>query len=167
MHRSIFRQSLKNTVARISLISVLLILLLGALGRSQNVQEGLEVRYFVSPEYPRLARQAMMSGDVVLTVTVDASGKPTDVSVKGPYALLEEGAKATVSKWRFNAVTPHFTRKRHVFIHYSFSGNARDCDPSTIVAADLESLRIIVTVDPLLPFQGDSDSPQKHPDKKQ
>src|SRR5262245_41265246 len=57
----------------------------------------LRVSYFVAPEYPPLARQAMQSGDVVLTVTVDPSGKPTDISIQAPHVLLGESAKRTVS----------------------------------------------------------------------
>ena len=135
--------------------------------RGQTTNDGdLRVTYFVSPEYPRLARQAMQSGDVVLTVTVDASGKPTDVAVQAPHPLLEGPAKETVLKWRFSPVPPPSSRKGHVFFHFSFSGTPRECNPSTVVAADLERRRVIVTVDPLPPFPPDAFQAPETPTKK-
>lgn len=150
MHRKIFKQNLKSIANKLFLFSSFVILAFAVSVQGQ-VEEPLRVSYFISPEYPRLARQAMMSGDVVLTVTVDATGTPKDIVFKAPYPLLGEYAKEAVSKWRFNPVSPPSTRKGFVFIHYSFSGTTRDCDPSTVVAADLENLRVIVTVDPRRP----------------
>jgi TonB family protein len=149
-----FSKNFKSTASRIFLLFTLLILALAVLGLSQD-DGPLRVYYFVSPEFPPLARQAMMSGDVMLTVTVDASGKPTDIAAKAPYGLLGGPAKEIVERWRFNPVAPPSTRRGYVFIHYSFSGTTRDCNPRTIVAADLENLRVIVTVDPRLPFDGE------------
>lgn len=136
-----------------------------ALGQAPN-EGDLRVIYFVSPEYPPLARQAMQSGDVVLTLTVDASGKPTDVAVQTPYPLLGGPAKETVLKWRFAPVPPPSSRKGHVFLHFGFSGTPRECNPSTVVAADLERRRVIVTVDPLPPFGPDAFTPPETPTKK-
>ena len=101
----------------------------------------------------------MQSGDVVLTVTVDPSGKVTDISVQAPHVLLGESAKRTVSQWRFDSIPPPLPRKGYVFLHYGFSGTPRDCNPATVVAADLEARRVIVTVDPRPPFAPDAFSP--------
>lgn len=161
-----FKKSYESTVSRIFFLFALLILVFATLGHSQG-DEALRISYFVAPEYPPLARQAMMSGDVMLTVIVDASGKPSDISVDAPYGLLGGPAKETVAKWRFNPVPPPSTRRGYVFIHYSFSGIARDCNPTTTIAADMEKLRIIVTVDPRLPFEGDSIPAEGNSKKKQ
>ena len=87
---------------------------------------------------------------------MDASGKPTDVAVQAPYALLAGPAKETVLKWRFAPVPLLSSRKGHVFFHFSFSGTPRECNPTTVVAADLEARRVIVTVDPRPPFAPDA-----------
>ena len=166
MLRKSFERLYKVTVT-ISSFFVLGCLILVSSARGQTTNDGdLRVTYFVSPEYPRLARQAMQSGDVVLTVTVDASGKPTDVAVQAPYPLLGGPAKETVLKWRFSPVPPPSSRKGHVFFHFSFSGTPRECNPSTIVAADLEGRRVIVTVDPPPPFAPDAFLAPETPTKK-
>jgi TonB family protein len=154
MRRPIFKKNFRSTASRVFFLSAPLILVLATLGHSQDGE--LRVSYFVSPQYPPLARQAMQSGDVTLTVTVDASGKPTDIAVDAPYTLLGGPAKETVSKWRFVPVPPPSSRKGYVFFHYSFSGTPRECNPSTIVAADLENRRVIITVDPRPPFGPDA-----------
>ena len=159
------RKTLKQHIRAASTVVLLgLIVVLAALGQSTNDGD-LRVTYFVSPEYPRLARQAMQSGDVVLTVTVDASGKPTDVAVQAPHALLAGPAKETVLKWRFAPVPPPSSRKGYVFFHFSFSGTPRECNPSTVVTADLQARRVIVTVDPLPPFAPDAFPAPSNPNK--
>jgi TonB family protein len=165
VHRQIFSQNLRNGVNRLLFVFIVIMMQFGVIGFGQD-DGALRVSYFVSPEYPRLARQAMMSGDVALTVTVDAAGTPKDIVFKAPYALLGEGAKEAVSKWRFNPALPSSTRKGFVFIHYSFSGTPRDCNPSTVVAADLENMRVIVTVDPRPPFDPDAFPATKNPAKR-
>lgn len=165
MFRKTFKWLFRGTLAGSFFVLGSLIVLRAALGQS-TTDGNLRVTYFVSPEYPRLARQAMQSGDVVLTVTVDASGKPTDVAVQAPYPLLAGPAKETVLKWRFAPVPPPSSRKGHVFFHFSFSGTPRECDPSTIVAADLEARRVIVTVDPRPPFAPDAFPVPSNPNKR-
>jgi len=131
-----------------------------------EVGEKPRISYFVSPAYPPLARQAMQSGDVTLTVTVDASGKPTDIVVNTPYPLLGGPTKETVSQWRFAPVPPPSTRKCQVFFHFGFSGTPRECNPNTVVAVDLETPRVIVTVDPRPPFAPDVFVAPTNPAKK-
>lgn len=132
------------------------------LGHSEGgVPEDMRVLYFVAPEYPRVARQLMQSGDVVLTVTVDASGKPTDIVVQAPHVILGESAKEMVPKWRF--APPPSVRKNSVFFHYGFSGTPRECNPSTILTVDLQAPRVTVTVDPLPPFGPDAFPKAKTP----
>lgn len=123
---------------------------------------GLQLKYFTSPQYPRLARQAMQSGDLTVTVTVDPSGKVVEASVNSPHPLLGDGARETVMQWTFEAGST--ARKANIFFHYGFSGTFRECDPVTTVTADLRIPRFIVTVDPLPPFEGDAE-PSK-PKKK-
>jgi TonB family protein len=163
MHRAIFTESFRIIAGRLFIIIPLF--LLAALGQSERgTPEDMKISYFVSPEYPPLARQAMQSGDVVLTVTVDTSGRPTDIDVKAPYVLLGESAKQTVSNWRF--VPPSSTSKKHVFFHYGFSATPRECNPRTVVAVDMQDPRLIVTVDPRPPFGSDAFPASASPAKK-
>ncbi|MEW5980481.1 MAG: hypothetical protein AB1898_32240, partial [Acidobacteriota bacterium] len=60
--------------------------------------------------------------------------------------------KETVSKWRFEPVSAPSRQRGHVFFHFGFSGTPRECNPNTVVAVDLETPRLIVTVDPRPPF---------------
>jgi TonB family protein len=109
----------------------------------------------------------MQSGDVMLTVTVDASGRPTDIAVDTPHPLLGGPTKEAVSKWRFVPVAAPSKRKGYVFFHFGFSGTARECNPSTVVAVDLETPRVIVTVDPRPPFDPDSFAAPTNPAKRE
>src|SRR5262245_2665082 len=138
--RRVFKESLlKGTATRLVLTPVLVVLAPIALSLSAGeVPEETRISSFVAPEYPRVARQLMQSGDVVLTLTVDTSGRPKDIVVKAGHVLLGESATSTVSKWRF--VPPPSTRNTSVFFHYRFSGTPRDCNPSTIVTVDLQAL---------------------------
>lgn len=55
------------------------------------------------PRYPRAARLRGMEGVVVLSVDVDAGGRPTGVQVKNSsgFTLLDEAALEAVRDWRF------------------------------------------------------------------
>lgn len=166
MRRAIFRKSFKRIANKLFFVFAPVVVVLLAVGHSQSrVPEDMRVSYFVSPEYPRVARQLMQSGDVALTVTVDTSGRPTEIVVKTPHVLLGESAKQTVSKWLF--VPPSSTSRKHVFFHYGFSGTPRDCNPSTIVTVDLQAPRVTVTVDPLPPFGPDAFPASTNPAKRQ
>ncbi|MBQ4132601.1 MAG: TonB family protein [Desulfovibrionaceae bacterium] len=55
------------------------------------------------PPYPALARKRGQSGTVLLRVVVRPDGSPAVVEVKhsSGYSLLDESARSTVQKWRF------------------------------------------------------------------
>ena len=168
MHNPAFGKSFKNIATRLFLVSLSVGGTLAAPGYEKSEITGrLRITYFVAPGYPPLARQAMQSGDVTLTVTVDASGRPTDIAVDTPHPLLGGPTKEAVSKWRFVPVASPFKRKGYVFFHFGFSGTARECDPSTVVAVDLETPRLIVTVDPRPPFGPDALPAPTDPGKRE
>jgi TonB family protein len=155
MRRKIFKNNLKSIASKIMILITLLTLLITGLGLSEaEISEELRFSYFVSPEYPRVARQLRQSGDVVLTVTVDKTGRPSEIEVQAPHVLLGESAKAVVSKWRFSPLSS--SHKYPIFFHYGFSGTPRECNASTIVTVDLNAPRITITVDPLPPFGPDA-----------
>jgi periplasmic protein TonB len=56
----------------------------------------------VEPEYSEEARKAKYSGEVLLSIVVDATGTPRDIHVVRPLGLgLDEKAIEAVMKWRF------------------------------------------------------------------
>lgn len=62
--------------------------------------------YKIEPEYSEEARKAKYQGTVVLSVIIDASGKPTNLKVLQPLGLgLDEKAIEAVQKWRFRPGT--------------------------------------------------------------
>ena len=57
----------------------------------------------VEPEYPRLARQAALEGDVILTYIVDVSGKVKDIKVvKADMKSFEDAAVRAVSQYKYS-----------------------------------------------------------------
>lgn len=62
--------------------------------------------YKIEPEYSEEARKAKYQGTVVLSVVIDATGKPTELKVIRPLGLgLDEKAIEAVRKWRFRPGT--------------------------------------------------------------
>ena len=55
------------------------------------------------PEYPLVARRRGQQGTVLLNLTVSASGRPTEVSLKqsSGYQLLDQAALKAVKNWEF------------------------------------------------------------------
>ena len=144
---------LRRTAIEVALISTLIIVgLFGAQTTVAPVGE-LRLQRFTSPEYPRLARQAMQSGDVTVNVTVDPSGTVSDLSAKSPHPLLEGPTIEAVRKWRFEPSSSG--GKGAIFFHFGFSATVRDCNPITSVTIDLRVPRFVVTVDPRPEFEGD------------
>jgi len=62
-----------------------------------------QILYQVDPIYPEAARQASVSGTVLLKVEILENGRAGDVSVKKSSGndLLDESAISAVNKWRF------------------------------------------------------------------
>src|SRR6266496_147077 len=60
----------------------------------------------VDPEYSEAARKAMTEGTELLSVLVDANGKPQNVKVLTPLGYgLDENAVSAVKTWRFDPAT--------------------------------------------------------------
>jgi len=58
--------------------------------------------YNPDPEYSEEARKAKQQGTVVLSLIVDADGRPRDIHVVRPLGMgLDEKAVEALRKWRF------------------------------------------------------------------
>jgi TonB family protein len=55
----------------------------------------------VPPAYPEMARRMRITGEVKLSVTVDADGKVTDIKEIGGNHMLSIAAEDAVRKWKF------------------------------------------------------------------
>ena len=120
-------------------------------GFVEGAVQGAQLSHFVNPTYPPLARQARLSGDVVLRLNVDATGSlsATLVPTKdAPHPGLVEAAMACVQQWRFKP-SPE-TRQVSVTFHFAFSGTTRFSDFRTDVTMDFEddgAIRVSVITD--------------------
>ena len=56
---------------------------------------------YVPPVYPEIARQARVSGTVILEAVIDESGVVRDVKVLRSVELLDRAAVEAVRKWRY------------------------------------------------------------------
>ena len=55
----------------------------------------------VSPEYPRMARDAKIQGIVIIQATIGADGRVVDAEVLRPIPFLSQAALDAVRQWRF------------------------------------------------------------------
>jgi periplasmic protein TonB len=55
----------------------------------------------VEPEYPAMARQVRVSGQVQVDVLIDATGSVEKVNVLKGNALLSNSAVSAVKRWKF------------------------------------------------------------------
>ena len=63
--------------------------------------EDRTVKSRVPAVYPEIAKRMRISGDVKLTVTVDADGKVTDAKATSGNRMLSAAAEDAVKRWKF------------------------------------------------------------------
>ncbi len=75
--------------------------LMTTLAVSASAADARSVQSRVAPTYPEIAKRLKIAGTVRLEVTVDPSGKVTDVkSVSGNH-MLTPAAEEAVRRWKF------------------------------------------------------------------
>jgi protein TonB len=67
---------------------------------SQGVTQGLLVRQ-VKPQYPAMARETRVEGDVVLAAVIGKDGTVSDLKVVSGPAILVSSAMQAVRQWRY------------------------------------------------------------------
>lgn len=65
-----------------------------------NVQPP-KILYQAAPEYPLLARQAGIQGEVIISAIIDAQGKVVDMKIVSGPPLLYEAAMRALAAWKF------------------------------------------------------------------
>ncbi len=60
-------------------------------------------KFITPPIYPREARGQGLEGATVVRVTIDITGKPTNIGISQAtgYPILDQQALITVKEWRF------------------------------------------------------------------
>ena len=67
---------------------------------SSGVAQGLLIKR-VQPVYPQEAKDAKVSGTVVLHVTIDTSGKVEDANVISGPSMLQQASLDAVQQWEY------------------------------------------------------------------
>ena len=73
----------------------------GNLGPTEMTMAQVRILSQVQPVYPSLARAARVQGPVVLRMTIDTLGVPTDVQVASGHPALQAEAMRAARLWRF------------------------------------------------------------------
>lgn len=75
---------------------------LASSGEGMQIQSaGVDVKDYIPPDYPRAAQSARIAGDVVIEVTIDPSGRPTEWKVIEGHPALAEASLLVFPHWRF------------------------------------------------------------------
>ena len=87
------------------LVMVVFVLVLVALSSAEvqtsERQPSIEVRHFIAPDYPQMARVARLEGDVKTTVLVGVDGKVRSLTLTSGYPLLRPAVEAVIKEWTF------------------------------------------------------------------
>jgi TonB family protein len=87
--------------ARVRLMHVAALALVVALAIPARAGDERAIKSRVAPLYPEIAKRMRITGEVRLSVTVDAEGKVTDVKAISGNGMLSVAAEDAVRKWKF------------------------------------------------------------------
>jgi TonB family protein len=116
---------------------LLLLLLVVTPGANQ-----LSLLHFESVEYPRLAWQARIEGDVKVTAHVALDGKVSSVSASSGHLLLQQAALENLKKWSF--VTNH-EFDLELFYQFKLEKPESSSQHATKTVIDLPEHRVVIT----------------------
>jgi hypothetical protein len=116
-----------------------------------QTQEALCPKHIETPTYPPIARTAHVSGKVILTLTLDADGKVSEVKVKNEddkwVGVLKLGATENIHLWTF-AKPPTLPHTQTIVYDYELDASLPGDDgdhPITKVTYDLPDRVTILT----------------------
>ena len=89
----------------------------GVLIAGQDVEPPRKV-FSPPPVYPVLARQARMQGLIILGVTANEDGRPTDIKVLRGIPILNEAAIDAIKTWRYAPTTVDGIPRRVRFVEH-------------------------------------------------
>lgn len=123
------------------------------------------ITHFVAPQYPPLARQVTISGQVTLKAKVDPAGKILNLEAdRSAHPMLIESATAAVKDWEFDLGRAE--RTATILVIYGFSGVTKQTNPKTTIRADFDQLfvRVFITTDAYPTGHYDALDPPERPD---
>jgi len=143
------------------LMSSLVAVLLCCTAWAQEPVKDVGITSLVMPEYPVVARQARIAGEVRLTITLEPSGKVVGVkSATGPDILVKS-AKSNVIRWSY---TP-LAKSTDMEVVYSYRLDKPEVETNTPPVVELESPFHVVISANLLSVTG-YDEGFKRPPKR-
>jgi TonB family protein len=101
----------------------------------------LSLLHFESVEYPHLAWQARIEGDVKVAAHVALDGKVSSVSASSGHQLLQQAALENIKKWIF--VTNHESDLEIIY-QFKLEKPESSSQHATKVVIDLPTHRVIV-----------------------
>jgi TonB family protein len=93
------RNGSRPIFARVSQAAALALVV--ALAVPARAADQRAVKSRVAPIYPEIAKRMRIAGNVMLSVTVDAEGRVTDVKTTSGNRMLSAAAEDAVRKWKF------------------------------------------------------------------
>ena len=145
----VLEDSLKKSIV----VSLLFLVATVSFGQTQPA---ICPKHIETPEYPPLARQTRLMGEIVLSVTIDADGRVEHVTTiaenhkRQPFPLLQNSAVENMQHWTFTK--PPFAPYTEVIV-YDYeddpslppSGGSKGLPVVTKVAFDLpDRVRILM-----------------------
>lgn len=91
--------------SRMMAVAALLTALAFAQPQSAAPNASIEIRHFVAPQYPEMARLARLEGDVKATLSIGVDGKLRSVQVTSGYPLLRAPVETALREWSFAPLT--------------------------------------------------------------
>jgi TonB family protein len=98
--------------------------------------------HFESVEYPRLAWQARIQGDVKVAAHVALDGKVSSASASSEHQLLQKAALENIKKWVF---VPNHEFDLEIIYQFELEKPESSSQHATKVVMDLLTHRVIVS----------------------
>ncbi len=91
---------------------------------AQGVSKGLLIKR-VPPDYPEIARQAHIQGEVVLQARIDRNGNIEDLTLISGHPMLAPAAIRAVKQWKYKPYILNgeaVTVETHIVVNFSLTG---------------------------------------------
>lgn len=106
------------------------------------------VKYFVVPDYPLLARRTGKQGTVIARLAINAAGDVDEVKIQSGDPLLTGPATPTLKKWKFASTGA--AQSASVSVTFALAGNPVS-KPVTPTVSGSSLLNLVITANPVIP----------------
>jgi TonB family protein len=108
---------------------------------AQEVPVEIGLRSFLAPEYPTVARQARIQGEVRLSISVGADGKVVSAEASAGPEILAAYAKANILRWSYTPIG----KPMKLAVVYTFRLEPPEKERTPVPKIELESpLHIVI-----------------------